>query len=379
MQRFAETTFFGTGRNDIYTGTVSVKQYVTGSLLSKEGSILGQFKPSNISSSLYHMLCKRVQGGACTFPRRVVLNETLDCNGDECKMEYLRVVKMFDQFSGKTVYYTYNRRSCVHLTFFSNGKVTGKAGTNPLQSQCANPNSTAAQVTCCDSNNNINGKHNINGKQGLSATQLNERCMFVGEKMTYDTAVSRCEQAGLSVCAMKYDDWTDWNGGGAWKAWGFTCDRYARSWLSDPCQVKVQVDASGLVNIYDPINTDHDPISKSRILNFKTNSKNQFHVNWNNNAPRATNGCGDGCVIESTTTCLCDIVIENLPVISNFSSISSKEEFESQLSVGALDPNSLPIGEYNLCTSNLCKNSAMPNVNVYFQSGTSSFTTGTIF
>ena len=41
----------------------------------------------------------------------------------------------------------------------------------------------------------------------LSASQLNQRCLFVGEKVTYDTAVSRCEQAGLSICAMKNNDW----------------------------------------------------------------------------------------------------------------------------------------------------------------------------
>merc|ERR1719162_2526142 len=70
-------------------------------------------------SALYAALCGGF--GTCTFVRSVVLDSSLECHNEECKMDTLHVVNV------GTGYYKFVPPTCVHH-FFYNGQLVKKGG-----------------------------------------------------------------------------------------------------------------------------------------------------------------------------------------------------------------------------------------------------------
>uniref|UniRef100_A0A7S4RV97 Uncharacterized protein n=1 Tax=Ditylum brightwellii TaxID=49249 RepID=A0A7S4RV97_9STRA len=95
---------------------------------------------------LYSKLCVATEGGDCTYPSVVTLNESLTCDVNvdpECSVEMLRVVQVT---SG--VFYEYQRPPCVQLSFYSNPKqVNARAAHDTM---CANPALPVATRKCCN-------------------------------------------------------------------------------------------------------------------------------------------------------------------------------------------------------------------------------------
>ena len=74
--------FLSKGARYKFTGTASVE----GSYFDAWAHLRGRFAPNATTSPLYAVLCSRDSGtGRCSFPSEVVLDTTLECDGDvEC-------------------------------------------------------------------------------------------------------------------------------------------------------------------------------------------------------------------------------------------------------------------------------------------------------
>ena len=98
------------------------------------------------ASSLYRALCADpANGGACAFPRTVVLSSHLACNGRECAVNTARVVKLTSS-TNVTQYYEYEPAPCVELTFYENARYTWEH----YYRYCLDPASIGGGAMCCD-------------------------------------------------------------------------------------------------------------------------------------------------------------------------------------------------------------------------------------
>jgi uncharacterized protein (DUF1800 family)/uncharacterized protein (DUF1501 family) len=305
-----------------------------------------QFTPSNNGSSdLFNKLCSRkTSGGPCTFPDKITLSDKLQCNGDECDIDFIRTVKLVDSSTNKINYYTYQRQPCVRLTFFE-GKVT--VDTNSLNEnnidqsyQCTNPHAKGGGAACCDSNGNM---QQLPYKRTMTPTA----CNFALEFMTYNTTKSRCEKLGWQVCEnVVQQNW----------GWSFKrgCGPYLPSWTSKSCNYQIQVLSSGYTNaVY----------IDGKRPEYAMNNENTFLLRWKNNSfPTVTDsGCGFGCKAVGTS-CICNLTIVNSIGFKSLSTTSSTlpsvEVVEKTLHIGAYSPtlfyNVILAGTYSLCTTAEC-------------------------
>ncbi len=152
----------------------------------------------------------------------IILDDDLDCVGDECDVDTMRLVKVD---SNPPIYYEYIRRPCVELSFYDNGKKisTRWSGEDARKSMCANPNVEAAFDACCSN-------------PSASVPRGYMLCYYDLEKTTYATARSRCQSTypGGDTCDHHWTPQTDTCTTGSY----WMSDNWF--WTNQDCQVKVK-------------------------------------------------------------------------------------------------------------------------------------------
>lgn len=133
------------------------------------------------SSPLFRKLCNANGGSDCNFLTQITLDENLECFGEECLVDTLRLIEITDG-----VYFEYMRQPCVELSFFNDARTL----TFPYRQRemCGNPSLEQGGTVCC--NNNIDAHFNP--------------CKYTNEKVTFSTAESRCTDLGLDVCDYRF-------------------------------------------------------------------------------------------------------------------------------------------------------------------------------
>jgi hypothetical protein len=141
------STFLNKGRKYILSG----KNSVFGALDDRwpHTVVKGRFSPNPTTSSLYAALCQRDPGtNKCTWPREVVLEKNLKCDGVECDVARVIAVQMID--GAEIRYFTLAPPICVTLTWF-NGVRAGTYQSSPKWG-CTNPKTAVASPICCIAN-----------------------------------------------------------------------------------------------------------------------------------------------------------------------------------------------------------------------------------
>ena len=130
----------------------------------------------NETSPLYQTLHN---GGQ--YNLTVELTSDLDCDNLECMVDTVRVVKV------DSVYYEFVERPCVQFPFYHGAKrIQARANFRPAQ-QCANPNLAHAMEACCDQ---------VKYGDTNATRETLSTYFYEGERVKYDTAVSRCLNMG---------------------------------------------------------------------------------------------------------------------------------------------------------------------------------------
>lgn len=151
------------------------------------------------------------------------LSIAIDDLADLCCFAAVRLVQI--DTGDATVYYEYVRPPCVDLTFFD-GKVVARQVDGARF--CADPSTAAAAVACCPTTT-------------LSAVS---QCMYLGERVTFDTASARCASydPSFEVCTSPLTD----------EPAGACQLSRELVWVDAPCSSQLQVDPQGLVTLVQP-------------------------------------------------------------------------------------------------------------------------------
>lgn len=133
--------------------------------------------------------------------------------------------------------------------------------------------------------------------------------------------------------------------------------RYERAWeafdASNPaCRPQLQVFTDGRVTLI------HSPSVDESL---QADSGNVFRVRWaDGRYPMSGATCADtlGCIqggnAFSADSCVCEASVESRAVFTNLSSLPSPMAVESELSIGAVPPDSFASGVYAECSSSEC-------------------------
>jgi len=265
-------------------------------------------------SGLYDLLCAP-SGGGCTYPAVVVLASNLSCPGTstapECQADTVSVV----QVGG--IYYEYIRQPCVELTFYNGARVVSKRRASDLPT-CAKPTLPVAGTACCDS----------------ASTIAQPACGFVGERVTFQTAESRCTVLGKQVCDFTETQTTD------------SCPHsiYTFNWRAGTnCKLKAKIDVNGKVAVY-----HESDLGRAEPL-VRRETPSYFSVLWDGDTyPRSSNKCAGGsCVIEDDV-CYCDISVTEVLAFSSLP--SNAAQIQSRLKIGFPAPASFDSGTFSAQT-----------------------------
>jgi len=156
------------------------------------------FTPSATSSALYSALCNAdATTGTCQFQSVVTLDSNLECDGDECNLGTLRVIKIAGLAGHSPVFYEYVQVPCVSLAFFvgaEGGRYIENVNHFPshdnedelIERVCADPEAMVAAPGCCSEQRHVCFEY---------------RCAYVEERVTLSTALERCSSEGLDATA----------------------------------------------------------------------------------------------------------------------------------------------------------------------------------
>jgi len=179
------------------------------------------------SSSLYAMLCGSASG-SCDFKPEVTIEHNLNCDSEECILDQPRVV----QLEGYKVFYEYVRPPCVQFPFYIDAmKIKERAGY--AQSMCADPRLPAAEEACCPAANLYN-------------LRASRNCAYTGERVSFPTALKRCEALGggpYNTCTWRFTGTTTAECGGP----NYCCLHNRWLWSSAECEVLLKVNTIGQV------------------------------------------------------------------------------------------------------------------------------------
>jgi len=307
-----------------YLGTTPISQQQTDPswYSAKVDDIL---ELNSTSSALYKRLCNASSSGVCNFASVLVLDDDLTCDGLECLIDTVRVVKIDNV--GETVFYEYVQPACVQLAFLD-GKLASRFEDSSVY--CLEPSTVSAAATCCPSNNS--------GALPISA------CTYIGERVTFRTAATRCSSIpGYGLCNALS---TPPQG---------SCELSKEHvWISESCKSQVQVDAAGLVSLVLP---------NSSAPMLRANSGSRFRVRWKDGAYPTNAECslfsacrrtGDGC--------LCSTSVVMTPVFNSSHDMPNATTVESELQFGVVHPPGL---DYVSCATEICAKALDNGVSVY--------------
>ena len=164
------------------------------------------------SSALYQRL---YNGG--NFELNVELENDLSCNGIECNVDTLRVVKV------GSMYFEFVQRPCVQLAFYDKGKQIQLRDNYRYGQMCANSNLPHAREACC--------RQERYQEVNIASMETGVTYLYEGERMTYATAQQRCHEKGLcqfeTVSVSPSNDWF----------------RKGYHWTSKDCSINVKVNS----------------------------------------------------------------------------------------------------------------------------------------
>lgn len=320
------------------------------------------------TSPLFVKLCSQDSNGDCTFPSQVVLEDNFFYDeaaklGVEYKVDTLRTVQMKIGLS-HPIYYEYIRQPCVEHSFYSDAKkaIRGQINGDAVQDNvmCADPTLPVATSMCLEPGS----------EQSVDGTV---HCNYVGERMTYDSAVATCAAKGLELGEPYLFRGTPYESGPCAKGSSFDF----RSWTNSTCQVKVKVSfESGKVAIVHSPSLDHggmanvEPSVSEASLNF-------FKAAWTDDLFPSLNDCLSiaSCYVHEEESCICDTEVAINDVFTSSSEISSIADLKTALHIGAADPQSFEDGIFTNIGS--CE---IDGLAVYSKAGDcSNFDSDTIF
>jgi uncharacterized protein (DUF1501 family)/uncharacterized protein (DUF1800 family) len=293
------------------------------------------------NSTLRSVLCNQGSNGSCQFENNVALIGNIDCAGQECNVDTVRVVEV-----GEGIHYEYVRPACVEQVFYADAKkVINKDRMS--DSSCANPLLPYASEACCE------------GQHDLVAERYTDY-VYDQERVTYPTAGSRCSAMGLVSCDFNSIE-------------GIENYQKGYHWTTDGCKIQVKVSYEGQVALV------YEPETYQKLhYHVKDDNRNFFKVYWddgnwptNDNDVTAGNSCGNGaCQNLTTGGCLCDTIITESRIFEDMP--SSVDEVLSKLTVGAFDTSAYDDGTY---MDPMVGN----GVTAYLSSTTQAFDTKTVF
>jgi len=246
------------------------------------------------TSALYGVICSGEDSsdGSCAYAATVTLQETLNCDGAECNMDDLAVVKV------GAAYYEFIPPPCVYK-FFYNGRKAEVANSrrriyDPI---CVDAAQETASAACCETCSDFvkeKGFH-VNCTEGAYLESL--ACDSFGDLVSYERAEAQCSALGLSVCGMAHVSQC-----GASFPSTRRRDRRLYLWNATECSLDVEVHEDG------------------KVSGHTTNKENRFMVAWTGEVPAV--GVYQAVVTDSVV----------------FSAVPSKEELKAELKVGAYQP-----------------------------------------
>ena len=214
--------FLNIGAKYILLGSSAAPEYQTGDEWWTLYNTIINLSLNRTSSTLYAALCNPGPDSKCRFQPFVTLNQTLNCQGNECLVDELRTIRVSDN---PPVYYEYIRPACVEFTFYNNGRIVRDYdGTVLMSGICANLAVDKAYEACCPV-----------GGIGYSSF-----CLYTGEKVLYNTAASRCisnaQFSGGALCNWTWNDRSSSNPG---------CDSGAPPyenwrWMNQTCAIQAK-------------------------------------------------------------------------------------------------------------------------------------------
>eukprot|EP01050_Picozoa_sp_SAG11_P010132 SAG11_NODE_999_length_6236_cov_3.256477_4_plen_1097_part_01 len=322
-------------------------------VLASDGSGVEPFSVHDRASMLYQVLCGSPEDSECEWSGDVTVATNLPCHGGECDIDRAEYLQLTDYENGRVGYYEVIAPACTNFPFFSQGRVVKWGSPWYNEMSCSDPNAAAAAPQCCETEIT----------DGTGSAQ----CEYSHERVTYQTALERCESIDRSLCY-----------GNAYINMG-RCHPYSMwrfsAWLSRPCSIKVQIQRDGRVSavhaseLYDNSamggwnGRTIEPETMAEVISI--GSKSIFDVSWRGNAfPKADSNCSSSCV-RHAETCLCDVQVNVSAVFTGAVHMPTRSEVLQRLHIGAPDPAVFDIGEYTRCTSAFCGSSDSTDVHVW--------------
>lgn len=330
--------FLGVGARFVYLGGQPVPSWQ-----EDDGIAVTSWLTLNAATSaLYQALCMPSSaGGKCTYMPEVTLASSLTCDGDECLVDSVRVIKLVGG-DGVISYFEYVRLPCVNFVFYNGGKQIKRW----RRIQCADPRVLAAGTACCT----------LASQWGLAT----DRCTFPWERVQYSAAEAYCTANGQHLCELHSDTQGSCgyvgNGMNNVATWPYT-------WLSQACSVMAQVDADGRVAIVHQTST---ALTRNHKIwsSLDQDHQNLVRVLWASGFPRVADNCGGSasCSVVGSR-CMCSTSVVESAV---FAEQPTRAKILSQLTIGA--PNPVSKG-YVKCSTAACV--AVADVETFISPGSS--------
>lgn len=303
------------------------------------------------ASPLQAMLCAAGPDGICTYPGKVILDQSLVYDTPSLRAlaehDSVNEVRTVQVTGGSApVFYEYLRPPCVHKNFF-NGAKKVISGSDIM---CADPNVAIAAGSCCSNDDSTTGLH---------------LCNYAGERTNFASAVEKCMANGYNHCTP-----VTWAGGD-------TCtDDQTYSWTSLDCQTRAKIS----FDTREVARVDYPGTNTNNVKNLvHEGSINYVRVQWTNegslpidvascDALQTCYSVSDGCVCDTDTT---DSV-----AFATVDSIGSKESILQTLRTGSVDPNLFDLNVYTSIGE------CVPGVHIYSKTASNcgdALTTDTIF
>ena len=110
----SKNEFLMPGATYVNTGTHSDEGEWYDRDAASDRGVREQFTPSNTGSSqLFNTLCSRISSTEpCQFPDIIKVTNPIQCNGDECDIDFIRVVKLVDLVSNKVILHLSTTAMC---------------------------------------------------------------------------------------------------------------------------------------------------------------------------------------------------------------------------------------------------------------------------
>ena len=276
-------------------------------------------------SALRIALCGTSNLNSCTFPSVVTLSENLECSGDECKVDTIRVVQVQNG-----MYYEYVPPPCVHQSFVENPRKIKRrnrgSGEGIDSYMCADPRTAVASTACCFDRGRANAYEAYWGELVRASTAA-DRC---AERSSLDgpSTLDLCQSSEKLVIRNCVGN----SCGGPY---------YPFFWFAPEvrCHILAKVDVRNhRIAVVHSI-PDEDPSDKRERRLEEEDNPTFFRVQFLSDPDELALNCvtNPQCSIAEDGNCMCHVIVTNERVFEGVP--STAEAVLSALSVGAFSPD----------------------------------------